>query len=914
MSAGLASRPREQAAVAEFLDTAVRGPSALLIEGVAGIGKTTLWLATLDEARARGFQVLSTRAAEAESVLAYGALADMLCGVDPAAVGELPKPQRAAMQQMLAAGTSSGPPTDQRAVAAAFLSIVQGFAADGPVLLAVDDLQWLDPSSAHVLGYAARRLSGPVGVLGAVRTDDEGGDTVSWLQLRRPDAVHRIAMRPLSSRALLTVVAERLGRPVSRTKMARILEVSGGNPFYAIELARAAETSSDGLLPNSLAELVRARIEGLGPEVQEALLAAACLATPSVELVEDALGSGHDRVVESLEAAEHQGVIAIEGNRVRFTHPLLAAGVYTNASETQRRSMHRRLADVVDETELRARHLALAATEGDPQTVQALDEAAIGAHTRGAPVAAAELLELAIGLGGDTDERRIRLAIHTFDGGDPGRARTLLEQVIAGLSPGPLRAEALYLLAVVQFIDDGYLEASELLRQAVDEDAAAGPTQVRMLTTLAFALYMIGDSATAWRRAEEAVAEAERLGDPGLLSQALGVRVTMQFFTGGGIDEPSLRRALELEDRDSFTPVMLRPSVEHALILSCTGDLDTSYDLMRSIERDCIDGGEEGELVFVDFYVALNRIWRADLAEARRQAHGVTELARHLGGGFPAMLSLVLQAWIAVYDGSEDEARLAVSDAIDACKRSGTLWHEESTITALGFLEVSLGNHTAAVSALAPLMSRHVPESTEISAAAYLPDAVEALVALDRWAEAEPFVDALERNGRRLNRAWMLAVGARGRAMVHAAQGHLDEAIDAATQAMAHHDEVPMPFERARTELLLGQLQQRRREPAAEASLRNTLAVFDQLRIPLWAKRAREHLSGAGATAQPSAELTTIEQRVADLAASGLTNKDVAEALFVSAKTVEAALARVYRKLGIQSRAQLGRAMRETGG
>ena len=170
------------------------------------------------------------------------------------------------------------------------------------------------------------------------------------------------------------------------------------------------------------------------------MLAAACLASPTVELVGEATDVDHDQLIELLEAAERHGIIFIEGNRIRFAHPLLASGVYTDASPTQRRLTHRRLADVVDEMELRARHLALASTGDDPETLVALDDAAASAHARGAPAAAAELLELAIGLGGDTAERRIRLAGHYFDAGDPAQARTLLERAIAGLQPGQVRA------------------------------------------------------------------------------------------------------------------------------------------------------------------------------------------------------------------------------------------------------------------------------------------------------------------------------------------------------------------------------------------------------------------------------------------------------------------------------------------
>ncbi|MFG1930979.1 ATP-binding protein [Mycobacterium sp. NPDC048908] len=904
----MANRPAEQHALGTFLDAATRMPSALLFDGEAGIGKTTLLTAALISARGHGFRVLSTRGAEAESVPAYTHLADLLVNVDADTWADLPTPQRAAIDRVMTRDLTTGVVTDQRAVAAGFLSVVDRLSDDGPLLLTIDDLQWLDPSTVHVIGYAARRLSDPVGLLATVRTEPGSSHTTSWLQLPRPDAVQRITVHPLPARALETVIGDELGRPVPRTVMTRINQMSAGNPLYAIELARAFVDNTGEELPGSLAELVRARIDGLEPAAHEVLRAAACMATPTVEVVGAATDVDQDRLIELLEAAERHGVVVIEGNRIRFTHPLLASGVYAAASPAKRRNMHRRLAAVVDESELRARHLALAATTGDTETLEALDNAAATAHARGAPAAAAELLELAIGLGGDTPQRRVQLAAHYFDAGDPARARTLLERAITGMQPGSVRAQVLYTLAVVRFIDDGYLEASELLRQALDEDTLGGPAQVRMATTSAYALFMTGEPDAAWRRAEEAVALAEKLGAPGLLSEALGVRATIQFFVGGGIDEPSLRQALELEDHDSFMPIMLRPSVEHALILACTGDLDTSYERLRTIERRCTDKGEEGELIFVDFYVVVNRIWRGDMATANRLAAQVTELAQQLGAEFPAMLSHVLRAWLAVYAGAEADARLAVAEAIDACKRSGTAWHEDWTLTALGLLEVSLGNYGAAVDALQPLLSRHVPVSTELNAAAFAPDMVEALTALGRADVAEPLVQALERNGRRLHRPWMLAVGARCRAIILAAQGDLDGAVQSARAAMIEHERLPMPFERARTQLLLGQLLRRQRSDAT-AVLNGALATFEKLGTVLWADRARAEVAGAKPRTRTQEGLTPVEQRVAELAASGMTNRDVAAQLFVSAKTVEATLARVYRKLGIRSRAELGRHM-----
>jgi DNA-binding CsgD family transcriptional regulator len=230
----------------------------------------------------------------------------------------------------------------------------------------------------------------------------------------------------------------------------------------------------------------------------------------------------------------------------------------------------------------------------------------------------------------------------------------------------------------------------------------------------------------------------------------------------------------------------------------------------------------------------------------------------------------------------------------------------------LGFLEVSLGNYEAALTTFQPLLANLdvAPKATEIPAASFVPDAVESLIHLGRLDDAEHLVGVLEHNGARLNRAWMLAVGARCRAMLLAARGDVDAATLAAQRAMVEHERLPMPFERARTQLLVGQLQRRHRQrDAAAVTLREALGVFEDLGTPLWANRARAELDRANVGSRRNAELSPSELQVAELAASGLTNRDVAAALFISPKTVEANLARIYRKLGIHSRAELGRHM-----
>ena len=245
----MAGRPAEEEALSEFLDSASSAPSALLVDGEAGIGKTTVWLAGLERARDRGFRVLQARAANSQSMLAYAPLADLLTGLDPDIWADLPGPQRIAVDRVLRREQADDVATDQRAVAAAFLSVINRLTDHGPVLLAIDDLQWLDPSTVHVIAFAARRLSGAVGLLATVRTEPDSGASTSWLQLPRPDAIHRIAVRPLSSRALHTIASDALDRSIPRAAMARIHQVSAGNPFYAIELARALLDSAGEILP-----------------------------------------------------------------------------------------------------------------------------------------------------------------------------------------------------------------------------------------------------------------------------------------------------------------------------------------------------------------------------------------------------------------------------------------------------------------------------------------------------------------------------------------------------------------------------------------------------------------------------------------------------------------------------------------
>lgn len=917
MPDGVVSRPEESRAVADFLSSAAIGPSALLVEGELGIGKTTLWTAVLGQAQHRGFRVLAARAAASESVLAYAAVADLLSVVDAAAVSSLPDPQRTALDRVLLRAGAGDTATDPRAVAAAFLSVVEILAEQAPVLVAIDDLQWLDASSALVIGFAARRFTSPVGVCCTVRTDRNGSASPPT---GLPDNVVRLQLRPLSLGGVHTMLCARLGRSYPRPTLVRILEISGGNPLYALEVARAINdvgATWEDRLPGTLAELVRARIGSLDGDTQQALLAAACLSTPTVTLVARALDTAATDVVKALEAAETKGIVGIDGGRLYFTHPLFAHGIYTGASPAQRREMHRRLAVVVEEPELQARHLAKSAIEADPRTLQSLDAAAQAARVRGAPAAAAELLDRAIVLGGAQPERLISSARNHFDAGDTPRARTALERAIATLEAGSLRAQALCLLAVIRLSGDSFVEAADLLRRALDETDEDQLLRAQILVTLSFALENAGQLDGAMQTAEHAVATAGRLAHPHVFSQALSMRVMLGFISGAGLDAPSMRRALELEDRQADTPVVMRPSAHNTLLLAWTGQLDRADAEMRSLWRSCHERGAESDLIFLAAHRVMIEIWRGRLADAALVAEDTIQRATQLGGDFPLFVALTARAACAAYAGLERDARRDVDEALAASERCGSRSLQEWTRGTLAFLEVSVGNHGAALAAVQPLMAglRAALDATEVATAVFVPDAVEAMIALARFSDAEPLIDALERNGRRLDRPWMLAIGARCRAMLLAAQGDVHAAYSAAQQATCEHDRLRMPFERARTRLLLGQLQRRHREKeVAAATMREALAVFEELGAPLWAERARAELARVKVGPRQTTVLTPSERRVAELAAAGMTNRDVAAKLFISAKTVEVNLSRVYRKLGIHSRVELSRVIAQSNG
>ncbi|GJF11587.1 transcriptional regulator [Mycolicibacterium cyprinidarum] len=904
----------EDPQVANFLTSAESRPTGLLIEGQAGIGKTTLWSSLLREASDRGFRVLSARVGQTESVMAFAALADLLGDLEPDCFAPLPGLQRLALDRVLLRAGADGPATDQRVVAAGFVTVLHALADHSPVILAIDDAQWLDSSSRAAVEFAVRRLKGPFGVLVTERCESGDSTTAAWMHLDRPDGLNRTAVRPLNTRELHAVISERLGRTFSRPTVLRIAEISAGNPFFALELGRAINdgtTSAEQPLPATLADLVHRRIGLLDDAARSLLLSVACAADPTVEVLANANSVTTAQLVERLELVESEGIVTLEGNRVRFTHPLLATGVYTDAGPTMRRAMHRTLGTLETQPELKARHLALAAASADAEILSALDEASDAARARGAPAAAAELVDLAIGLGGDTPLRRIRSAENHFLAGDTTKAGAVLDTTDS-IEPGILRALAFTLRATVRMYHNGHAEAVALLSQALDDAAGNVPMMVQVLLRLSFAQNSIGEFDDARRHSRDAVKLADELDVPGITSAALAWSVHLNFQCGCGLDEKALRRSLELYDSSLDLPIIFRAPMVNALVLSVTGRLEQAHRELTALRAVCVERGAESDMMAIAGFLAINHVWRGQLTEAAAEAADAVERAEQLGGEDVLLIPMTVRAAVWAYAGREHEARADAQWVLNASKSRRSSQMADWPGMTLCFLEESLGNHREALQALDMtfLESGQVP-ATELMLSWHLPDVIEAMVSVGRLDDAETLTGALEQNGIAHGRAWMKAVGARCRAMLLAAHGDVPAGELMAHQAMAEHDALPMPFERARTQLILGQLQRRlRQKHTAAANLTEALQTFEGLGTPLWAQRAQAELARTVVTPNDDlSQLTPSEQRVAEMAASGATNKDIAAAMFISTKTVEHNLTKVYRKLGIGSRAELGRRM-----
>jgi len=925
MGAAVFGRDGELGAVERFLDDLPLGPSALVLEGSAGIGKTTLWQAATQRAAARGYAMLSCRAAESEAKLALAALADLLAEVAEEFLTRLPAPQRQALEVALLRRDAHGPPRDPRALATAVRSVLLELAAHAPLLVAIDDLQWLDAPSTRMLDFAVRRLgTARVGILATSRVGDPRADRLSLERALPAGRVVRVRVGPLSVAALHHMIGARLGQALPRPVLVRVTQAADGNPLFAVEIARVLfergvpPPGQPLPVPGDVQALVAGRARALPPPTREALLAAAALPHAQVQLVAAALGRppGAD-----LEPAERAGMVELDRGVVRFTHPLFATAIYTSATTERRRRLHRRLAAVVDDAEHQARHLALAAEGPDERVAAALERAARAVGRRGVATAAAELAEQARQLTPARATARLRtrgmLAAEChLVAGDLGRAHGLLEEVIAATRPGAARAPALVLLGQVRYHQDSFPDAAELFAQAREE--AAGDRRLCGLIEgqLTYALVSAGDLQGAAAHATGALELLEECGPPAVLAEALALSAAVDVLCGRRLDDDKLARALALEDPDRLVVAASRPTLWAGFCLLFVGRLAEARVHLLALRERLLERGQDSELPGAGIYLAWIECLRGDLVAAHGYAREAHEAAVGVGSDSARGLTLAVCAVVDAHRGQAEAVRAEATQALALLRQAGWPVQEPWVWWAVGLLELSLGNPAATARAyepLAQLIEAAGAVPAQLSAA--LPDEIEALVALGELQRAERLLEILQTYGRSSGLAWPLATAARCRGLVLAAQGETDGALGALEEALAHHAGLEMPLERARTLLVYGQVQRRhKRKRAAWDSLAQALELFERSGAAQWAKRAREELGRVGVRPHAPQRLTAAERRVAELAASGLTNQEVAAAAFMSHKTVEANLTRIYRKLGIRSRAELGVRLTEHSG
>jgi DNA-binding CsgD family transcriptional regulator len=878
----------EELRVVEAFLASRGGAAALVVLGEPGIGKTTVWEAAVGLAREQGL-VLTTRPADSEAKLSFTGLSDLLSSTPEEVFAALPVPQAAALDAALLRKASDRPP-ERRAVAAGVLTVLRELSSESPVVLAIDDLQWLDPPSSAVLEFALRRLGPePVRTVVTARSGTQSGLLTA---LDRDLRAERIELDSLSVAALHRIVADKLDRRLSRPAIVRIAEISRGNPFHALEIAR--ELGKDEPAPAGLDDLVRRRVRALPAETRDALLRAAALARPTTAV----LGA------HALGSAEEAQLIRIEPDgRIHFVHPLFASAVYSSASLEQRRRVHKELASIVDDPEEQARHLALAAERADEQLLAMLEEAARAARARGAPDSAAELTELALRFA-PTDRLKFELAEHLYLASDFERAGAVLEELCATLDRGDTRARALVTLGDIEYWRKGDSAALALAERAL-ADAADPLMRARCHVSIAMHAGTV-DLPKAAENARIAVALLEPRVDaePGLTAAAMGALVRAELFLGNGYQTVMAERALQLERSAPLTEVDARVAFKVAQWLRYVDDFDGARRQFAQVEADARDEGDDPAIA----NILLNRValetWAGELTEATDLAERMLDAFAQLG--FEGQGPIVWRVYVDAYAGRIDAVRAAAAGVDEPEPIIAALWQR-----LLGLVELAAGDVDAVDRHLTRALDEfhrihfHEPAMWRIDG-----DAIEAAIAVGDLDRAEQWTSRLEGHAARSQIPWSLAVSSRCRGLVLAAQAELEPAAKALDAAVVAHERCPMPFEHARTLLVQGQLLRRlKRKTQSRASLAEAGAMFARLGAESWVARTESELARVAVRRAPD-DLTATERRIAELAASGLSNPEIARQVFVSRKTVEANLARVYRKLGISSRAQLERSLR----
>lgn len=910
-------RVDETHAVRAFVDSINDGPTALVLTGEPGIGKSTLWREGLRLAEERGFGIHRCRPVGAEAQLAFTSLSDLLVDVADDDLGALPQPQRHGLEVALLRAEPDGLELPPRAVAVATIGLLQHLARQRPIVVGIDDAQWMDQPSQRVLAFVVRRLrTERVGFLIATRAAREN----SILDDVDHDAGVRVVeqqVAALDTGQVDTIVRERVGDALSPRDMQKLHEMAGGNPMFALHLARAwvaRGATTDGSLPvpDTLLSVVGDRLDGLGPAI-EVVQVATMLCRPTISTVTGLLGPG---AFDQLRLAESAGVLTLDGERVLLVHPLLGSAAYTRLDPARRTQLHARVAATVDDIEEQGRHLALASDGPDAAVAEKLDHAARRAETRGAPDASAELWDAAARFTPAHQreaarQRRLNAARCVFELGRVERAKAQLDDILVDAPAGPTRAQALALRAWAVSSLEGFGPAARCFQSALDEGGAGSTAEIEVLQGLAWSRHHT-DVPLAELLARRALALAELGGD----DEQIAVSQTLVDFLcslgGKAISIDAVATAVEVVQSGSRRlQIMCRPDWLHGMLLMWEDRLPEALQRFQNMRADAIARGDEQSLPFVLFHLARAELLLGSWTIAAATAAECVRSTIESGQDSERPFSVLINALVRSHLGDVAAAELEIVEGMALADRFGVGPANLELLAARGFLELSVGRYDDADRTLGQV-ARVANDIglVEPGLFRYHGDAIEAKIALGRLDEAEALLDTTRATADALHRPWLDLVVGRGTAALRAARGDLDGASEMLS-AVLHSDRAHQPFERARTELVLGTVHRRNRQKkAARTALLTAEAEFSRLGARIWLDRARSELSRVGGRAA-SDDLTPTERQVAELIAAGRTYREAAAELFISPKTVQWNLSKVYSKLGIRSRAELPGRLKE---
>jgi DNA-binding CsgD family transcriptional regulator/tetratricopeptide (TPR) repeat protein len=895
-------------AIQKSVRDALSGGRSVLLSGPAGIGKSTVLGGIVEWVRETGARVLYSSPAQADARLPFVVLIDLLSPLPPTAFDGLPPVPRRALDAALLRGEVTDVQPDPLAVRLGVLHVLRDLAARDPSVVVVDDVQWVDPSSAEVLAFLARRLPGPgLRVVAAAR--GEPGEVARFLPLL-PAGALQVAVGPLADEALVPLLSSRGGAALSRTVAVEICRVTQGNPLFALEIAsalarrRVRPSVGEPLpVPKELRELMCERLAVLPEPVRSTLLVASAAARPTVTLLAQA---GCVDVVAGLTSAEQAGVAQLHGDgSVVFSHPLMQAVVYGEASLVERMGAHARLAGAIGEPVEHARHLALASVVEDEALAATLIAAAGVARRRGAAGMAAELARLSAERTPRADtaakaERLLAAAWHFYAAYLHDESRQIAQAVLAMDVPRPTRARARIVL--LELTGRAIGQAGELADAAIADAAGDPALEAAAAYHSAWRHLAVGRFDVALGEARRAVAAAEFAADPNALVRSLEALLAAQEVLGDDEYPATLARALQLPG-----PTGWQIHRMHAQHLTREQRFAEARVASREAVRLAEEEGGLSEICLALDCALVVEIGSGDYAVALEFARRLAELAEEDDeANLGSRLSSLARAELV--GGSAERARDLAARGLECAQRAADLHASIANSHLLGSALLFLGDVAGAVEALR--QARELTLSCGTPGWLWYPWASDLAEALLLAGDAEG-ARAVVEEGRAAAEARadtvILAELTRVEALVLAADGRLDAAVEQ-LERLVVRQRGRSPVEVVRPLVALAGVERRcRRRGAAQALLAEARRICVLSGAAPWLEVVDAELARVEAPRQSGGEesLTPVEARVSAMVIDGATNRDVAAALSISIKTVESTLSRIYRKLGVRSRIEL---------